>query len=246
MTSTAPDETARRAAIDFARGLVPIWQAALGTEPLGVYLLGSLAHAGFSRRYSDIDMAVMTETGLSAVTIENVRSKATAVSAEWGPKISVFWADRRFSIGRLPPLDRLDHLDRALVLTERERVRPPRPMLNEIRAYLRGDPFANWAERCRLFAAATMLDAQGRKAYLRALLYPARFCYGYMTGQMGSNDDAVAFLHEQAPAGLDLASIDRALQCRHAGADPDSLFSLRCVLPAQVDACAALIEERAG
>jgi hypothetical protein len=58
---------------------------------------------------------------------------------------------------------------------------------------------------------------------------------------MGSNDDAVAFVQERPPAGLDLASLDQALQCRRAAADPDPLFSLRAILRAQVDACAALI-----
>ena len=85
------------------------------------------------------------------------------------------------------------------------------------------------------------LDAKDRKAYLRALLYPARLCFSYATGLMTSNDDAVAYLREQTPPGLDLAPIERALQCRQAAADPDSLFDLRNRLPAQVDACAAFL-----
>lgn len=240
-TPTSPDEAAGRAAADFAKGLVANWQAALGTELLGVYLIGSLAHGGFSRRYSDVDMAVISENGLSAETIDRVRGEAAALSPEWGPKVSVFWTDRRFAIGRFPPLDRIDYLDQPVVLWERERVQPARPTLEEIRAYLRGAPFANWAERARAFAHAAALDPKDRKPYLRALLYPARFCYGYITGRMGSNDDAVAFLQEQPQAGLDLSSIEQALQCRRAAADPDSLFALRAILPAQVDACEALI-----
>jgi predicted nucleotidyltransferase len=244
MTSADADKTARSAAIEFARLLAPRCQAALGSELLGVYLIGSLAHGGFSRRYSDIDLAVITETGLSAATLERLRGQATALSAEWGAKVSLFWSDRRFSVGRFPPLDRLDYLDCPVVLVERERVRPERPALHEIRAYLRGTPFPNWSARAREFAGAGALEPKDRKAYLRALLYPARFCYGYMIGRMGSNDDAVAFLHERAPAGLELASIDQALQCRRDAADPDSLFSLRNVMPGQVDACTALIASR--
>jgi hypothetical protein len=124
---------------------------------------------------------------------------------------------------------------------ERERVRPARPTLDDIRPYLSGAPFADWAERARQFAAAIALDPKDHKPYLRALLYPARFCYGYIAGRMGSNDDAVAYLHEHPPPGLDLISIDRALQCRRSAGDPDSLFTLRSTLPAQVEACAALI-----
>jgi len=240
-TPTPPDEAASMAAVEFACSLVASWHAALGSELVGVYLIGSLAHGGFSRRYSDVDMAVIAENGLTPDLIERVRGEAAALSPEWGPKLSVFWTDRRFAIGRFPPLDRIDYLDRPVVLLERERVQAARPTLAEIRTYLRGAPFANWAERARQFAASEKLDPRDRKQYLRALLYPARFCYGYVAGRMGSNDDAVDFLRERPPGGIDLTSIEQALACRRAAADPDSLFALRSILPAQVDACAALI-----
>ena len=153
----------------------------------------------------------------------------------------MFWTDRSFTLGRFPPLDRLDYLDRPVVLGERERVRPPRPTQDEVRRYLAGAPFASWDERARRFAVAEVLDSRERKAYLRAQLYPARFCYSWITARMGSNDDAVAFLQETRPAGLDVELIARALACRRAGADPDCLFPERTMLPAQVDACATLL-----
>lgn len=240
---TSPDEAAGRAAAAFAQTLVANWQAAVGPDLLGVYLIGSLAHGGFSRRYSDVDMAVISENGLSAAIIERVRGEAVALSPEWGPKVSVFWTDRRFAIGRFPPLDRIDYLERPVALFERGRVQAARPTLQEIRAYLSGVPFTNWAERARAFASASAvtLEPKDRKPYLRALLYPARFCYAFTTGRMGSNDDAVDFLREQPPAGLDIDSIEQALACRQAAADPDPLFGLRAVLSAQVEACAGLI-----
>ena len=241
MNSTDLDAAACDAAMEFARRLAPAWQAVLGSEFLGLYLIGSLAHGGFSRRYSDIDAAVVTETALSPHTLESLRRQATAMSDEWGPKVSLFWTDRQFGVGRFPPLDRLDYLDRPVVLAERERVTPAPPALEEIRDYLRGAPFANWATRAREFANAATLDAKDRKAYLRALLYPARLCFSYATGLMTSNDKAVEYLHQDAPQGLDLDSIEQALQCRLAAADPDLLFELRNRLPAQIDACAALL-----
>lgn len=246
MNSTDPDDDARRAAMDFARALVPAWQAALGPDLLGLYLIGSLAHGGFSRRYSDIDIAVVAETGISQQLTDRVRGEAKALSRFWGPKVSVFWADRRFSVGRFPPLDRLDYLDRPVVLMERERVKPQRPTLEEIRTYLRGAPFSNWAHGARAFAVAPALDPNSRRGYLRALLYPARLCFSYATGLMGSNDDAVAYSRERTPPGLDLTSIERALECRRAAADPDLLFEFRSLLPAQVDACAALVAAAAA
>jgi hypothetical protein len=126
------------------------------------------------------------------------------------------------------------------VLIERERVQPSRPSLEEVQHFLRGAPFANWADRARSFATAETLEPQDHKAYLRALLYPGRFCYSWMTGLMGSSDDAVAFLRERPVARLDISLISRALECRQAAADPDALFNVRTVLPSQIDACAAL------
>src|SRR5262249_12481482 len=90
--------TSEAAATDFARRLIPIWRSALGDDLLGVYLMGSLAHGGFSARYSDVDLAVVTEAGISAPTLDRVRREAAALSADWAPKLSIFWADRRFDI----------------------------------------------------------------------------------------------------------------------------------------------------
>jgi hypothetical protein len=246
MTHADPDEVARAAAIDFARHLVRHWQDALGTELLGAYLIGSLAHAGFSRRYSDIDIALVTMAGLSAQALDRLRSEAVALSADWGPKVSIFWSDQHFSLGRFPPLDRIDYLDNAVTLMERERVRPARPTLEDIHHYLRGAPFADWAKRGRSFAAAEVLEPKDHKAYLRTLLYPGRLCYSWMTGLMGSNDDAVTYLRGRHAAGLDTRLIECALQCRQSAADPDALFPARKVLPSQIDACATLLAGGSG
>ena len=235
------DESARAAAVEFTGRIVPSWQAALGSELIGAYLIGSLAHAGFSRRYSDVDVAVVTETGLSQYTLDQLRSEAVALSADWGGKLSIFWADRHFRVGRFPPLDRVDYLDHAVALTERERVLPTRPTLDEIQQYLVGAPFVDWKESALRFAASEALDPKDRKKYLRTLLYPARLCYSWMTGRIGSNDDAVTFLSESHPTGFDTGLITRALQCRQAATDPDQLFSERAMLRGQVAACAALI-----
>src|SRR5687767_12733050 len=88
---------------DFARQLAVRWQAQLDDELLGVYLLGSLAHGGFSRRYSDIDMGTVTEGALTPASLDAMRAAAVDVSAELAPKLSIFWTDRTFSVGRFPP-----------------------------------------------------------------------------------------------------------------------------------------------
>jgi predicted nucleotidyltransferase len=237
------NELARAAAMDFSYRLVPHWQEVLGPELLGAYVIGSAAHAGFSWRYSDLDIALVTASGLSPQAHDRLRSEALALSVDWGSRVSVFWTNRQFSLGRFPPLDRIDYLDYAVVLMERECIRPPRPTLKDVRQYLRDEPFAKWANAARNFAAAETLEPKDRKAYLRALLYPGRFCYSWMTGLMGSNDDAVAFVAERPPLGLAVRLIARALECRRAAADPDALFFARRTLLSQIDACASLFAD---
>jgi hypothetical protein len=236
-----PDAQARTAATDLARRLADDWLAASDLDLIGAYLIGSLAHGGFSRRYSDIDLALVSRAGLSPPTLDRLRRDAVARSAEWGSRISLFWGDRDFSVGRFPPLDRVDFLDNAVTLVEREHARPPRPTLTEIRDYLRGAPFAGWAGHARAFAAGGALAPQDRKAYLRALLYPARLCFSWTTGRMGGNDEAVAFLQAQRPIGLDVDLVARALECRRVSADPDALFSERAALDRQIEACEAFM-----
>lgn len=235
------DAAAASAARDFAVTCATAWQTHLGEALLGVYLIGSLAHGGFSRRYSDIDVAVITESGLTPSDFDTLRTGATAISGELAAKLSIFWTDRTFSAGRFPPLDRVDYLDHGVALLERARIKPARPALAEIRDYLTGKPFEAWSQGAAQFAVLDTLEPKSHKPYLRAHLYPARFVYSYMTGRMGSNDDAVAWLKDRAPPGLDVALIAKALDCRRAAADPDPLFAARTALPRQVAACAALV-----
>jgi predicted nucleotidyltransferase len=121
--SNDANDTARIAALKFADALASLFRAQLGERLIGAYLIGSLAHGGFSRRYSDIDIALITEVALDAATLTALRGLAAECDATLSQKLSVFWSDRSFTLGRFPPLDRVDYLDRAVVLTEREYVR---------------------------------------------------------------------------------------------------------------------------
>src|SRR5712692_5880607 len=103
--ATEPDALAATAAREFVRALGAPWQARLGAELIGIYLIGSLAHGGFSARYSDVDVALVTQAGLAPDALEGLRADAAMRSAELARKLSVFWTDRGFSLGRFPPLD---------------------------------------------------------------------------------------------------------------------------------------------
>jgi hypothetical protein len=176
--------------------------------------------------------------------MDRMRSEAIALSPDWGCKLSVFWTDRRFAVGRFPSLDRVDYLDHAVAAHGAPAGAADTAHTHEHPRLSRDAPFSGWAERARSFARVETLTPQDRKAYLRALLYPGRLCYGWMTGLMGSIDAAVAFLSENPPPRLDIGSIVRALKCWRDAADPDPLFPLRTVLPSQIDACAALLDRR--
>jgi hypothetical protein len=216
----------------------------LGPRLLEAAVVGSLAHGGFSRRYSDLDLALVVEDGLRDPELASIRAIAAELSADWAGKLSIFWTDRSFATGRFPPLDRVDLIDHGVGLVARERVRPPRPSLAEIRQYLSGTPLETWSAAASRFAAADALAEKDRKPYLRALLYPARFVMSWQTGRMASNDDAVAYCVDAAgqslPKDLDTDLLRRALECRRAAADSDRLFADRGLLPAQVEACQQL------
>lgn len=238
----ALEQSAREAAEKFTAELAALWRAQIGPSIIGVYRIGSLAHGGFSRRYSDVDVAIISETGLSDAELDQARQAALDLSAPWGAKLSIFWADRAFSIGRFPPLDRVDYIDHGVPLIERERVRPNRPTLDEIRTYLRGQPLDSWRQQGTRFAAATSLAPADHKPYLRTLLYPARFTYSWMTGSMASNDTAVAFLLKTAPEGIDTGVVARALRFRQDASDVDRLLPDREKLPGLFAGCVRMVE----
>jgi hypothetical protein len=88
------------------------------------------------------------------------------------------------------------------------------------------------------FSSLKELAVDDYKRYLRTLLYPARFLYSWETGNVASNDDAVAHLEERNLVGSELDIVARALKCRIQGSDPLPLFSERTRLLRLLDICA--------
>jgi predicted nucleotidyltransferase len=238
--SSGTNASARAAATDFARAVARLWERELGPQLLGFYLIGSLAHGGFSSRYSDIDVLLIADEPLPGETIDRIAREAAARAPALAAKLSLFWTDRGLSVGRFPLLDRIDYLDHAVPLFERERLKLARPSLAEVRAYLAGAPFQNWSQQALQFSALAALSAGDHKRYLRAILYPARFLYSWATGAMASNDAAVAFLQGRAD-GLHLDLIARALACRNRGDDPLPLFPERATLAQFVEFCSGVV-----
>jgi hypothetical protein len=236
------DQQSQAAAIGFARSASIYWTSEMGARIRGAYLIGSLAHGGYSRSYSDIDLALVMDNDVDAAAIDEMRFRVKFLSVDLASRLSIFWTDCSFSSGRFPVLDRVDYLDHATGLIERgHRVFPQRPSLGEVRSYLRAETFPSWARSAEYFSGLHRLEAKDHKRYLRTLLYPARLVYSWMTGCIASNDAAVAFLAERELSDFDADAIERALEIRRASREPDSLFAARAVLPRQVEACAKLM-----
>ena len=102
------NRSARAVAVDFAQDIAHLWDRQLGQRLIGVYLIGSLAHGGYSARFSDIDIALIVEGALGSGEIDLVNRKVAARSVPLASRLSLFWTDRYFCIGRFPPLDRVD------------------------------------------------------------------------------------------------------------------------------------------
>ena len=246
MSEPGADHCTLASALEFTQQLGEIWSRQIGSGLCGIYRIGSLAHGGFNGRYSDIDVAVIVDEPLAPDELDLMHAGARELSTALATKLSIFWADRSFRAGRFPPLDRMDYLDHAAPIIERERIRPKRPSLESIRDYLRGQPLANWTGQVHHFTAQSVLGPDEHKPYLRSLLYPARFLYSWDTGAMASNDDAVAFVRTAGVEGLDIELITRALQFRQESRDLDALFSDRMKLAGQLSACTHVIKAQSG
>ena len=138
------NEAAESAAREFTNALCAQWQSRLGGRVLGIYCIGSLAHGGFSRRYSDIDMAVIAQDPMEPAVLDALRADGANVSSELAAKLSIFWTDSSFTVGRFPLSTASTISTMRWCLWNASASTPPRPPLAEIRAYLAGPPFANW------------------------------------------------------------------------------------------------------
>lgn len=215
----------------------------LGRQLAGVFLIGSLAHGGYSERYSDIDVAVVLQSLSASRELDVLKDRLTRTSGELASRLSLFWTDVEFAGGRFPLLDRVDYLDHRVALLQRRPATPERPSLQAIRAYLRADPLHTWARAAARFGALGAIADRDHKAYLRTLLYPARFIYTWETGLVVSNDQAVAYAREHDRIGVDIDLIRRALSCRTRGEDLSKLFSERDKLDRLVQICVKIAND---
>jgi hypothetical protein len=208
------------------------YRSALGERLIAAYALGSLAHGGFSPLVSDIDLGLVVSDPVRLEDAETIRAIADREKAKGSPlheRISVFWgtpATLRGDSdgGRFPPLDRLDLIEsgRPLFGSDEARASLPRPSADEL--LTAGTQFAlEYLAGIRVDGARDnelgsmrpagdgaieeilspeLLHARGVRRATKLVLFPVRFLYTAASGQVGTNDAAVAHYlrDEQAPS----------------------------------------------
>ncbi len=219
-------------------------QSALGPCLVEAYKLGSLAHGGFSHDYSDIDVGFLLNCAEPPPAMAELIASAKLLHPDYGKKLSVFWGNPDFSWGRLPVIDRLDLLDHGVPLLHGVKAEFRRPSKEEIHQEQLDSVERSWRSRLPQFAHMTRLEAQDRKPYIRAILYAARLVYTWDNLTVGSNDQAVQYLHKVRSPGLDLKPIDMALDCRNGFCTAEEVFALRADLTRQYESAMNYISSR--
>jgi predicted nucleotidyltransferase len=207
----------------------------LGLGLVEVYKIGSLAHGGFSRIYSDIDVGLILNCLDPPSDMDRMIAEAKALDDEYGKKLSIFWGNPELTWGRLPVLDRLDLLDHGMPLLNDQRAEFLRPSRNEVRQELRRSIERSWWPKIGELTGLTELVPKDHKPYIRAILYPARLIFSWDNFAVDSNDRAVEYLRNVRPPGLDLHPIEMALACRQGTCSAEEVFSLKADLNRQFE-----------
>jgi hypothetical protein len=201
------------------------FKSALADSLVDAYQLGSLAHGGFSKIYSDIDVGLLLNCSDPPAAMPALIAEAKTLDAEYGKKLSVFWGNPEFSWGRLPVIDRLDLLDHGVSLLHGVKPSFRRPTKDEIHQEQIQSIERSWKSRLPELSRLTTLEPKDRKPYIRAILYAARLIYTWDNLTVDSNDRAVEYLHQVQPPGLDLKPIDMALVCRNEQCTAEDVFA---------------------
>jgi predicted nucleotidyltransferase len=229
--------------LDYVARVADYFKTALADSVIDVYRLGSLAHGGFSKIYSDIDVGLLLNCTEAPVAILGLIAEAKALDAGYGKKLSIFWGNPDFNWGRLPVIDRLDLLDHGVPLLYGVKPNFRRPTKDEIHQEQLQSIERNWKSRLPELSRLIALEAKDRKPFIRAILYAARLIYTWDNLTVDSNDRAVEYLHQVNPPGLNLRPIDMALACRNSQCTAEDVFDLRVDLGQQYEAAVRYISD---
>jgi len=220
---------------DYVARVAEYFHSRLALSLVEVYKLGSLAHGGFSKIYSDIDVGLLLTCTEPPAAMSALIAEAKTLDTEYGQKLSVFWGNPDFNWGRLPVIDRLDMLDHGVPLLYGVKPSFRRPTKDEIHQEQIQSIERSWKPRLPELSRLTILEPKDRKPYIRAILYAARLIYTWDNLAVDSNDRAVEYLHQVQPPGVDLKPIDMALACRNEKCTAEDVFALQADLNRQCE-----------
>lgn len=205
-------------------------QAAWGDRLIAAYAMGSLAHGGFSKHVSDIDLGLVIEDPLEdadITTLDGILGKLKANAIPLADRLSVFWGSPATVSGngvggRFPPVDLLDLKQCGRLLAGRDiRSEVRTPALKEL--VVSGAAFAlrvlSTAQTTAYLRNPTELVNAGTRKLTKLVLYPVRFLYTARTGQVGVNHKAVEHF-SAVTTGMPAALARSALAWREAPPDP--------------------------
>ncbi len=216
------------AAIDDAR-------RSFGPRLLAGYALGSLAHGGFSAELSDVDLGLVLADPLSdsdGLAVADLVARFKATGDPLAGRLSVFWGSKasltgKSTLGRFPPVDRLDLLQYGRLLEGKDlREGLPVPTQRELvvaAAWLGLEVLDRPDVRAELISPE-VLYAHGPRPLTKRVLFPVRFLYTARTGKIGPTDAAVEhYLSSAKPAQSLVAA---ALRWRETTPSRDEAISL--------------------
>jgi hypothetical protein len=164
---------------------------------VAAYALGSLAHGGFSTLVSDIDLGLILSDPLRPSDPETLGAIVERVKMR-GPlheRLSVFWGTASSlhanqTGGRFPALDRLDLIENGRLLYGTDaRQNLARPSSDEL--LVDGAEFAlghlGTDEVVEEVRRPELLLGRGVRRLTKLVLFPVRFLFTAVTGQVGTN-----------------------------------------------------------
>lgn len=221
--------------LDYVARVAGYFKSELADSLIDAYQLGSLAHGGFSKIYSDIDVGLLLSSREPPDRMSELIAVAKSLHPEYGKKLSIFWGNADFNWGRLPVIDRLDMLDHGVPLLHGVKPTFRRPTKDEIHQEQLQSIERSWKSRLPELGRLAILEPKDRKPYIRSILYAARLIYTWDNLAVDSNDRAVEYLHQVQPPGLDLKPIDMALACRNEKCTAEDVFALQVYLNRQCE-----------
>jgi hypothetical protein len=202
-------------------------EEAFGARLLGVYLIGSLGHGGFSPAVSDVGVAFLLDDPLTETDAEQISALAAycgAAHPRYGRRLSLFWsspdaftADDRVQVaGRFPAIDRLDLLSHGQLIA-RDDLRPflALPTRRAVLENCREDAlrFVRDPARYGFLTGGGDYDFGDRRALSRLCLFPARFLHTAATGEVVANDVAAApYLADESDPAAVIAALGLMLR----------------------------------